>query len=67
MRVWFDREGDYLEIVFTQAKGYFREIDDDIYERVDKQGKLIGFAIFNFTKRDKREVEIPFELPRLAT
>lgn len=66
VRVWYDKEGDYLEVTFLKAKGYFREIGDDIYERVDEQGRLIGFAVFNFSKRDRTELEVPLELSELA-
>jgi len=59
MRVWYDREGDFLEIIFHDAKGYMRDLGDDIFERVDEQGKVIGFAIFNFSKRDQQPLEIP--------
>ena len=40
-----------------------RDRGDDIFERVDEQGKVIGFAIFNFSKRDQQVVEVPLELP----
>ena len=63
MRVWYDKEGDFLEVTFRESKGYMRELGDDIFERVDEQGKVIGFAIFNFSKRDQKAVEVPLELP----
>jgi hypothetical protein len=25
VRIWYDPEGDYLEVVFDQKPGYFRE------------------------------------------
>jgi hypothetical protein len=25
VRVWYDEEGDYLEVLFEREKGYFRE------------------------------------------
>ena len=62
MRVWYDKEGDFLEITFREAKGYLRDMGDDIFERVDEQGKVSGFAILNFSKRDQSTVEIPLEL-----
>jgi uncharacterized protein YuzE len=62
MRVWYDKEGDFLEVTFRDAKGYMRDLGDDIFERVDEQGKVIGFAIFNFSKRDQQAVEVPLEL-----
>ena len=64
MKVWYDREGDFLEVIFYDAKGYMRDLGDDIFERVDEQGKVIGFAIFNFSRRNQKPVEIPLsELP----
>lgn len=65
IEVWFDREGDFLEVSFSEAKGYFRDIGNDIFERVDEKGRVIGFAIFNFTRRDKTLVEVPLELEKI--
>lgn len=62
MRVWYDKEGDFLEVTFRDAKGYMRALGDDIFERVDEQGAVVGFAIFNFSKRDQQVVEVPLEL-----
>jgi uncharacterized protein YuzE len=46
VRVWYDQEGDYLEVLFEQRKGYFRETDNDaVMEKVDEEGNLIGFSI----------------------
>jgi len=62
MRVWYDKKGDFLEVTFRDVKGYMRDLGDDIFERVDEQGHVIGFAIFNFSKRDQKAVEVPLEL-----
>jgi uncharacterized protein YuzE len=62
MTVWYDKEGDFLEVTFRAAKGYMRDVGDDIFERVDEHGKVIGFAIFNFSQRDQQVVEVPLEL-----
>ena len=48
-----------MEVIFHDAKGYMRDLGDDMFERVDEQGKVIGFAIFNFSKRDQKPLEIP--------
>ena len=66
LKVWFDEEGNFLEVTFARRKGSFRSIGPDIYERVDSKGKVIGFAIFNFMKHDRKTVEIPLEETRLA-
>jgi uncharacterized protein YuzE len=62
MRVWYDKEGDFLEVTFLDAKGDMRDVGDDVFERVDEQGKVIGVAIFNFSKRDQQSVEVPLKL-----
>lgn len=44
--VYYDREGDYLEVLFEQKPGYFRETEHDaVMERVDAEGHVIGFSI----------------------
>lgn len=46
VRVWYDREADYLEVLFDRKEGYFRETDNDaVMEKVDNQGNIIGFSI----------------------
>jgi uncharacterized protein YuzE len=46
VKVWFDPEGDFLEVLFSDAPGYMRETDNDaVMERVDESGKVIGFSI----------------------
>ena len=48
----FDREGDLLGIGQTKlTKGFFRDIGDDIFVRVNHEGKIVGFVILNATKR----------------
>jgi uncharacterized protein YuzE len=64
MKVWYDREGDFLEITLQEGKGYMHDLGDDIFERLDDQGKVIGFAIFNFSKRDQKAVEVPLDLAK---
>lgn len=62
MRVWYDKEGDFLEVIFQEGKGHMKDIGDDVFKRVNEQGKVIGFAIFNFSKRDQKAVEVPLEI-----
>jgi len=64
LRVWFDPEGDLLEVeVGKPRKGFFRDVGDDVFLRVDVKGNVLGFAILNATKRMKkvREVELPIK------
>lgn len=46
IKIWFDKEGDYLEVLFEKKAGYFRETDSDaVMEKVDSKGNVIGFSI----------------------
>ena len=46
IKVWFDKEGDYLEVMFERKTGYFRETGNDaVMEKVDEEGNIIGFSI----------------------
>ncbi len=65
MKIWYDQEGDFLEITFREAKGYMREIAEDIYERVDEAGNPLGYALFNITRHERETLAIPLDLGRL--
>lgn len=46
IKVWYDAEGDFLEVIFDQEEGYYRETEDDrVMKKVDTQGHLLGFSI----------------------
>ena len=46
IEIWYDREGDYLEVIFEKKAGYFRETENDaVMEKVDEAGNIIGFSI----------------------
>ena len=51
VRVWFDPEGDFLEVVLDPSRpGYFRETADDrVMEKVDERGTVIGFSILGIS------------------
>jgi uncharacterized protein YuzE len=67
MRIWYDQEGDFLEITFREAKGYLREISEDIYERVDATGNLLGYALFNVTRHERESLTVPLEVRQLQS
>jgi hypothetical protein len=46
VRVWFDAEGDFLEVRFSDKAGFIRETKNDaVMERVDEHGNILGFSI----------------------
>ena len=56
VKVWFDAEADYLEVRFSDAAGYQKETrHDEVTERVDDKGNIIGFSILGVSrfKKDK--------------
>jgi uncharacterized protein YuzE len=45
-KIWYDEEGDYLEVIFEQKAGYFKETSNDaVMKKVDTAGNIIGFSI----------------------
>ncbi len=68
VKVWYDSEGDFLEVMFKQKKGYFRETkSDQVMEKVDMQGNVIGFSILNVSSiKDLKEKCLNVELANIA-
>jgi hypothetical protein len=59
VRIWFDREGDFLEVTFEERAGWFRETADDrVMEKVDADGNVIGFSVLNVTTIDGHPVDV---------
>lgn len=59
MKIWYDREGDYLEITFKDSPASLVELEDDIFQRRTTDGRVIGLAVFNFSQHDKDSLQIP--------
>jgi len=54
VRIWFDAEADFLEVRFSDAPGYEKETQHDaVMERLDAQGRLIGFSVMGVSKLSK--------------
>ncbi len=54
IKVWFDAEGDYLEVLFSEKAGYMRETEDDrVMERVDEEGTILGFSVMKVSELRK--------------
>lgn len=60
MKLWYDKEGDYLEITLKKCKDtYFDETKKDFAEIKDiKTHQIVGYAIFNFLKRKNKELSL---------
>lgn len=56
VRIWYDKEGDYLEVIFDRKPGYFRETENDaVMEKVDKEGNIIGFSILKVSALEEQK------------
>jgi uncharacterized protein YuzE len=54
VKIWFDAEGDFLEVLFSDAPGYMRETDNDaVMERVDEKGNVLGFSVMQVSRLAK--------------
>ena len=59
VKMWFDPEADFLEVTFEQKSGYFRETENDqVMEKVDQDGNVIGFSVLRVSAIKKTPLEI---------
>jgi hypothetical protein len=65
LKVWYDREGDYLEVVFEDALAVLTEIEDDVFERRTPDGRVVGFAVMNFSQHDRNGLKLPLAITAL--
>ncbi len=51
VRIWYDKEGDYLEVLLTDEAGTFEETEhDQVMVRLNLRGEVIGFNIMSLSK-----------------
>jgi len=59
VKVWYDAEGDYLEVMFERREGYFRETaNDQVMEKVDAEGNVIGFAVHKVSALKEHPIDV---------
>lgn len=59
VKLYCDPEGDYMEVLFEQKEGYFRETEDDrIMEKVDAQGNALGFSVMKISSLRGESFEV---------
>ena len=59
LRIWYDREADYLEVLFDQREGFFRETaNDQVMEKVDSEGNILGFSVLRVSALTKAPLEL---------
>ncbi len=56
VKIWYDAEGDFLEVLFSDEPGFMRETNNDaVMERVDVDGNILGFSVMGVSRRKKEE------------
>ena len=59
LKLWYDPEGDYLEVIFDQKPGYFRETaNDQVMQKVDEEGNVLGFSVLRVSALKERPLEV---------
>lgn len=62
VKLWFDAEGDFLEVIFDQKPGYFRETaSDQVMEKVDEDGNVLGFSVLRVSSLKDAPLEVALE------
>lgn len=62
IRVWYDQEGNFLEVVFEQAPATLEELEEDVSLRRTPDGRVVGFAVINFSKHNPGGPRVPLEV-----
>lgn len=59
VKIWYDTEGDYLEVIFDQKPGYFRDTQSDqVMEKVDEQGNVLGFSVLRVSALREKPLDV---------
>lgn len=62
VKIWYDKEGDFLEVLFEKKAGYFKETENDaVMEKVDAEGNIIGFSILKVSALKEKPLSISLE------
>ena len=59
VKIWYDAEGDYLEVIFDQKPGFFRATpSDQVMEKVDDEGNILGFSVLRVSSLRQKPLEV---------
>jgi len=59
LKIWYDREGDFLEVMFEQRAGVFRETaNPHVMEKVDDKGNVLGFSVMRVSALSDTPLEV---------
>ena len=64
VKIWYDPEGDFLEVLFSDKAGYMKETNNDaVMERVDETGNILGFTVMGVSRLTKEKPLIADLMP----
>ncbi len=59
VKLWYDKQGDYLEVIFDKKIGFFRQTKNDaVMEKIDGKGNILGFSVMNISKLTKKPLQV---------
>lgn len=59
VKIWYDQEGDYLEVLFEKEEGYFKETENDqVMEKVDSKGNILGFSVLKVSRLRQSPLDV---------
>ena len=59
LQIWYDKEGDFLEVMFDQRPGVFRETaNPHVMEKVDEKGNVLGFSVMRVSALQDAPLEM---------
>ena len=59
LKIWYDKQGDYLEVMFEQRAGTFRETSSPhVMEKVDEDGNVLGFSVMRVSALHDPPLEV---------
>ncbi len=66
VKVWYDQEGNYLEVLFEETPAVLEEVSDDVFERRTPEGRVVGFAVFNVSTHDRDKLRLPLAVTAVS-
>lgn len=59
LKIWYDKEGDFLEVMFEQRPEVFRETaNPHVMEKVDDEGKVLGISVMRVSALQDAPLEV---------
>jgi hypothetical protein len=59
IKLYYDPEGDNMEVTFENKAGYFREPEEDrVMEKVDAEGNVLGYSAIKVSSLRGKPFEV---------